>query len=461
MSVPWRSLTADLRGEHGFLPLELEGSLPPGLRGTLYRVGPGLFSSFGRPYHHPLDGDGMVVGIQLAEGRAFGAVRLVHSRGLLEERRHGRPLYAAWGTPAPAVPAPMRPAPVKNAANTAAAILGGQLFALHESGLPTEIDPGTLETRGESDLGGAVPACLAAHPHRHPERPESFAFGVRYARSAYLDVLRIPDHGPARRLVSLPLLVPALVHDFAVTARHLVFVLPPLWLDPDEPAGRSFAERLRWRTGEACRVLVLPIDEPDRPVWLEAEPFFLWHVANAFEDGPALVLDVVRYGDFSTYAWMRALRDGPAPQPAPGRLARLTISPRERRARLGAAGGPGCEMPRVSPAVEGRRHRWIYACAHRTAAAELGPWDALAGIDPERGEVRWAELGAPGYPSEPIVVPSKDGEEELLLSLVLDPGADRTSLLVFDARDLSAGPRCRAHFPGPLPATLHGAWVAA
>jgi carotenoid cleavage dioxygenase-like enzyme len=37
----------DLPREHGFVPLAVEGTMPPDLTGTLYRNGPGIFELFG------------------------------------------------------------------------------------------------------------------------------------------------------------------------------------------------------------------------------------------------------------------------------------------------------------------------------------------------------------------------------------------------------------------------------
>ena len=52
--------TADLGREHGFEPLVIEGKLPAGLRGTLYRNGPGQFGIGGTRYTHPFEADGAV-----------------------------------------------------------------------------------------------------------------------------------------------------------------------------------------------------------------------------------------------------------------------------------------------------------------------------------------------------------------------------------------------------------------
>src|SRR5437773_2774217 len=97
----WHRAFADLPREHGYEPLAVEGRLPPELAGTLYRTGPSLFSSFGRRYQHWFDGDGAVSAVRFAGGRAEGAVRLVESAGLVAERKAGRALFGAYGTPTP------------------------------------------------------------------------------------------------------------------------------------------------------------------------------------------------------------------------------------------------------------------------------------------------------------------------------------------------------------------------
>ena len=89
------ALTRNLRREHGFEPMEVEGTLPPDLEGTLYRVGPGLFERFGRRVNHPFEADGAMSAVRIADGQAKGAVRVVRGRGFQEEERAGRHLYSS------------------------------------------------------------------------------------------------------------------------------------------------------------------------------------------------------------------------------------------------------------------------------------------------------------------------------------------------------------------------------
>jgi all-trans-8'-apo-beta-carotenal 15,15'-oxygenase len=89
------ALYCDVPREHGFEALEVEGDLPAELRGTLYRNGPGLFGSHGRRYGHLFEGQGAISAVRFADGGAAGAIRVVESDALREERAAGRPLYGS------------------------------------------------------------------------------------------------------------------------------------------------------------------------------------------------------------------------------------------------------------------------------------------------------------------------------------------------------------------------------
>ncbi|WP_437725669.1 carotenoid oxygenase family protein [Sorangium sp. So ce861] len=157
----------DLEAEYGFSPLAVEGALPEGLEGTLFRVGPARATLFGVRVPHPFEADGGVLAVRMAGGRAEGAHRLVRSRGLVEELAAGRRLYGStlpW--PARLLRALRGGGEGKNVANTSPFVAGGRLFALMEAGRPTELDPATLDTLGESDLGGVLGPTFSAHPHR-------------------------------------------------------------------------------------------------------------------------------------------------------------------------------------------------------------------------------------------------------------------------------------------------------
>lgn len=328
-SSPSQFIFPNLEREHGFLPLSVRGKLPDALRGTLYRVGPSLLQNHGERYGHWFDGDGAVSAIRLGPEGAEGAIRLVESEGLKEERRAGRRLYGGYGTPRPGGPLARLLPKLKNVANTSVMVWDGRLFALYEPSRPTELDPETLETIGESDLGGVLGPSFSAHPHRVSGRRAWYNFGVRYGKETLLDVYELPDRGSARRLCTVPLAGPTMIHDFIATERHLVFFAPPLRLKVlRQLLGQgTYSENLAWRPELGTEVLVIPIDEPERLNRFTVEPFFQWHFANAFERGEEIVIDYVRYPDFSTNVWLKEAPWGGSGLEALGRYHRAVLSP--------------------------------------------------------------------------------------------------------------------------------------
>src|SRR5215210_6342661 len=95
-NLPWRGVFRDLPREHGFEPLRVEGTLPEGLRGVLYRCGPARFSIGGEPYLHWFDADGAVTAVRFDGKRVDAAVRTVATRWLRREQAANRQLYRSY-----------------------------------------------------------------------------------------------------------------------------------------------------------------------------------------------------------------------------------------------------------------------------------------------------------------------------------------------------------------------------
>lgn len=457
----WRNAFRDLQQEHGFRPLEVQGTLPAELRGTLYRNGPALFSTFGEPYGHWFDGDGAVSAVRIDAGGASGAVRLVQSEGLLEERRAGRRLFGSYGTVVPGALARLR-GRYKNAANTSVFAWNGALYALFENGKPTEIDPDDLQTLGTTDFGGAIPGCFSAHPHRVPQRRAFYNFGVRVGRQNLLDLFELPDGGAARRIATLPLPAATMIHDFIATDGHLIFFLSPLQLQVFRMLmGKgSFGENLAWRPEVGTEVVVVPLADPESPIRFHADPFFQFHFSNAFERGGELVVDLVRYADFSINDWLAGLPRGEALAHTPPAFCRAVIDPQRRRLDVEPIFEGRCEFPRVAPSVVASDYRFAWLNVHE--GEDLGLFDSLARLDVGSGELRTLSLGEGCYPSEPVFVPrpgATSEEDGWVLTMVYDAKVDRSHLAIVEGTSLEVV--ARAFFDHALPPTFHGGFAPA
>lgn len=444
--------TRDLPREHGFEPLEITGAIPGDLVGTLYRNGPVLFELFDRRYSHPFEGDGGVSAVRFGDGGVSGAATVTASAGLADERAAGRMKYSMsaprwrrlWNTHLARRD--------KNTANTSVVAWQGRLFALMEAGLPTEIDPESLATLGETDLDGAVRGAFSAHPHRVAGRRETYNFGVRYGRRNYIDFYGLPDEGAARRVGSVEVPFSPMLHDFIATERYLIVFLSPVALSISRfmLARGSFDDLWSWQPERGTEVICVPIDEPDKVARFAVDPFYQWHFANAFDRGGEAVIDFVRYPNFDSFYDLAEPGDGVAP----GTLCRARLDPAAETLAIEPVADLAVEFPRVHPAVCGAEHRRVWMAA--------GDLDRVACWDAETGELESAALPDGWVTSEVLLAPRPGGDGErdgYLLGMVYDAAADRSGVAVWDATRL-AEPVATAWFDHRIPITFHGIWVA-
>jgi all-trans-8'-apo-beta-carotenal 15,15'-oxygenase len=463
----WKRAFSNLAREHGFEPLRIEGNVPVDIEGTLYRNGIGRVERFGERYGHWFDGDGAVSAVRLVAGQASGAVKLVRTRGLLREERAGRPLFGGYNT---SVRRPIRELFLgdrKNPGNTSVLLWKGRLFALCEAGLPFEVDRADLETLGECDLG-VIARAFSAHPHEVPQRKAFYNFGLaKNGPKATVETYELPYEGSARTLVAFDIPGPTLIHDFAATERHLVFTIAPFTMSLWKALflRRGAMDAGRWRPQDGTEIVVVPIDDPSKMFRVKVDAFYGEHVANAFEDKDALVFDFTRYDDIhGMERYVGKLLAGAVEQPLGSTIARCIVDAKTRRVRFEERFAAACELPRVSPRVDARAHRFMYLTGFGSEeASRRTPFDAIVKLDVERGSAtRWSP-GASQFVSEAVLVPKAEGATEddgYLLTMVYDARTDHSHLAILDAKDLAAPPLARAFFDHAIPPGFHGQWVS-
>ena len=172
-------------------------------------------------------------GHRIAGGGVEYRNRFVATDKKREEDAAGRRLYGGFGTgPAGGPIARLRHVLPKSAANTNIVFHGGKLLALWEGGRPWRVDPVTLETIGEDDMGGALGPreAISAHPKLDRATGEMWNFGVGYGPRTTISLYRTSASGETSRVAKIPLDFAPMVHDFALTPTKAVFVLHPISL---------------------------------------------------------------------------------------------------------------------------------------------------------------------------------------------------------------------------------------
>lgn len=433
----------DLTRDHRFEPLEVEGTLPPSLRGTLYRNGPGQFGQFGVRYSHPFEGDGATTAIRIGDGKATGASHVHTTAGLVEERAAGKVLYglsAPWHKRI----ANLLRGRGKNTANTNIVSWQGRMFALMEAGKPTELSPEDLSTIGETDLG-VIQGMFSAHPHRVASRKAIYNFGLQYGRKTKVHLYELPDAGAARHLGAVELAAPVMLHDFIATDTHLVFFVSPVRVNVPRAllALGTFDQLFRWQPQHGTEVICVSIDNPSEVVRFTTDSFYQWHFANAFTRGKQVVVDYVRYPTFDSFYDIgnRAHGDSLGVE---GKYHRATIDLATKTLRSEQLSDRAAEFPTVRPGDEGREHSLAYAVFDRMGA--IGSIDAS-------GNVVAHDVPGDQLVSEPLHV---DGH-----LLALCHMRDRAFVAVYDAARIPAGPVAKIWLDHHVPVTFHGTFVGA
>src|SRR5579883_951520 len=227
----WANAVLQPAIEFGPTPLTvLNGAVPPGLQGSLYRNGPALLERGGQRVKHWFDGDGGILGIQFANGTATGVYRYVQTAGYQAETQAGRFLYGGYGMLPPGPWWERFKHGPKNAANTSVLALPDKLLALWEGAVPHALTLDTLDTLGLDDLGGLDGAAYSAHPKRDPQTGEIFNFGVTFGANGVLNLYRSDASGTIRQRGQVPLHGLPMIHDWVLAGRYMVFCVPPVRL---------------------------------------------------------------------------------------------------------------------------------------------------------------------------------------------------------------------------------------
>ncbi|HWW52522.1 MAG TPA: carotenoid oxygenase family protein [Acidimicrobiales bacterium] len=435
--------------------LEVIGEIPADLDGIFVRNGPNpRFDPVGR--YHWFDGDGMLHAVRFEDGRATYRNRFIATAALARDRDAGRPLWRGVIEPVAANPADM---PLKDTANTDVVWHRGSLLATwYLSGQPYALDPVSLDTLGPSDFGGTLPCRMSAHAKVDESSGELFFFDYGPVRP-WLRYGVVGADGQVAHLVDIDLPGPRLPHDMAITARHAVVMDLPLVNDRE--AARVGRHKIVFDPELPARFGVIPRYGAGAEVrWFEAEPCYIYHVVNSWEEGDEIVLDVCRVTK-------------PEPAAGVGPLARmlsyLRLDAQLHRYRFDLARGTtseqpldddNTEFPSVPSALVGRPTRFSYN-VHISPEPTL-LFDGIVKYDTALGTSQRYLFGPGRWGSESPFAARRGGTDEddgYLVSFVHDAGTDRSEVVILSAADPVAGPIGRVLLPQRVPIGFHACWV--
>jgi all-trans-8'-apo-beta-carotenal 15,15'-oxygenase len=463
-----RRIFGSMLDEHDYTITETEGALPEGLIGTLYRNGPGNWEVGGQPLEHIFDGDGMLSMFAFDGTSVRYRNRYVRTEHYLAGLNSVGVPQRGLGTLKPGgILANAFRGPA-NTANTNVMLHDGQLLALWEFGNPHALDPDTLATQGTYDFDGELGwlGTFSAHPKWDPATGEVYNFGFELSPRPVLRCYRLDTTGHLHRVRDVPLPEPVNNHDFALTDKHMVFVIDPIIVElknmPAVALGmKSFDEALTFKASKGTTIVLVPRDGT-RPTVIQTEALMHFHVSNAYEDGTDTVVDLVEWKQ----SWeelrpeLRGFRDSDLEAPLfGGNLTRLRITKAATVTREVLSDAKG-DFPQFDWRRSAQEHRYSYLAA---LSENSGVPNAIVKVDSATGSEQVHELPVGHMVGEPIFVPrsaSAAEDDGWLLAVAYDSSVHRSRLLVLDATNPEGEAVFVGHLPHHIPPGFHGTFTS-
>ena len=461
---PWRPQTTewdadDLQAVEGEIPHDLDGVY---LRNTENPLHPAL------KFYHPFDGDGMVHVVGFREGKAFYRNRFVQTDGFTAENDEGGPLW-------PGLAEPIQLAKrdygwgartlMKDASSTDVIVHRGRALTSHyQCGDMYRIDPFTGDTLGKEDFNGGFPFDwgVSAHP-KVDDRTGELLFFTYSKEAPYMRYGVVDDANDLVHLTDIPLPGPRLPHDMAFTENYAILNDFPLFWDPK--LLQAGVHLPGFHRDMPSRFAVIPRRGRSEEIrWFDADPTFVLHWVNAYEEGDEIVLDGFFEGEPNPVDTLT----GDKYKKAFRYLALDGLQTHLHRWRFNLVTGEACEEQLSDSTTEfgminggyaGGKYRYTYAASGKPG------WflfDGLVKHDLETGAEERFAFGDGVYGSETAMAPrvgSAAEDDGYLVTLTTDMNADASYCLVFDAARVTDGPVCKLALPERISSGTHSTWA--
>jgi beta,beta-carotene 9',10'-dioxygenase len=473
--VKWMTSDSLKEIRHPGVSLEVIGSIPPYVRGTYIKNGPGLFAlaDGSRRYTHAFDGLAKLQRFEIkGEYDVTFTTRFVDStikRAMLNSKRPFIPAHLSTGPVDP--PFPMWKVLLNslNFDNTCVNFeeisSSGVFCAVTDASIRMEIDPITLETRrripdGRIEGVKGIAKLSTAHSKVARRDGKTYNYYLEMGFQNWAHIVRTDTNLSQRSIGKVPISgQPSYVHEISVTDNYAVLCMHPLFLDFAESLKQgALLPSLKFDSSSPTLIHIFDLQGVKPVRTFEAPPCWSYHHVNAFEVGSDVILDLIAYEDASitngphAYLYMENMEtaENRAKQAKEGTLWRFTmnmdldskLAKVEKKTVYNLENGLPIvmELVSISPECRGKAYRYVYGFTG-FYKGEVGYLDwAIVKQDVSLNQRHgvWHEEYC--YPGEASFIHNPEGTEEddgVLISTVYDSKRGENFLLVLDASSMT------------------------
>ncbi|CAI9103069.1 OLC1v1001501C2 [Oldenlandia corymbosa var. corymbosa] len=466
--------------------LPVKGHLPDCLNGEFVRVGPNPKFSPVAGYHW-FDGDGMIHGIRIKDGKATYVSRYVKTSKLKQEEYFGgskfmkigdlKGLFGLFSVYMQILRGKLKVLDLTygtGTANTALVYHHGKLLALSEGDKPYVVkvlEDGDLQTLGMLDYDKRLTHSFTAHPKVDPFTGEMFTFG--YSQTPpYITYRVISKEGVMDDPVPITIPEPIMMHDFAITENYAIFLDLPLYFRPKEMV-KDKKLIFTFDQTKKARFGILPRYSKNELLikWFELPNCFIFHNANAWEEGDEVVLITCRLQNPDLDQVNGEVKE--KLDNFSNELYEMRFNLKTGIASQKKLSESAVDFPRVNESYTGRKQRYVYGTTLNSIAKVTGivkfdlhaePEDGKTKIEVGGNVVGLFDLGPRRFGSEAVFVPRQPGttveeDDGYLIFFVHDETTGKSAVNVIDAKTMSSDPVAVVDLPKRVPYGFHAFFV--
>lgn len=466
--------------------LPVVGHLPDCLNGEFVRVGPNPKFAPVAGYHW-FDGDGMVHGMRIKNGKATYVSRYVRTSKLKQEEYYGgakfmkigdlKGLFGLLMVNMQMLRAKLKILDVSygtGTGNTALVYHHGKLLALSEADKPyvlKVLEDGDLQTLGMLDYDKRLSHSFTAHPKVDPFTGEMFTFGYSHT-PPYITYRVISKDGFMHDPVPITISDPIMMHDFAITENYAIFMDLPLYFRPKEMVKDNkiiftFDKTKKSRFGVLPRYAKNELQIR----WFELPNCFIFHNANAWEEEDEVVLVTCRLENLDLDMVSGTVKEHL--ENFGNELYEMRFNMKTGLASQKKLSAPSVDFPRINECYTGRKQRYVYGTILDRIAKVTGIVKFDLHAEPEEGKKKIVvggnvagvfDLGPGRFGSEAVFVPREQGitseeDDGYLIFFVHDESTGKSAVNVIDAKNMSSDPVAVVELPHRVPYGFHAFFV--
>jgi len=438
------------------LELQVVGELPPILQGSYYRNGPNPLV-LNQPGYHQFDGDGMIHCVRFEAGKAYYSNRWIATEKFNIESHFKKKIFYYYREYIEIYAEKIGMKGRKEGpANTSVLFFNEKLYALHESSVPLELNPVTLDVIGKWDfLGDESWQPMTAHPKICPLTQELHTFSYEPLKNK-LTYYCLDQFGTL--INQFPINLPysaLLVHDFIVTSDFVIFMFFPLIIESSLAIDKAYD--ITWRPEHQSWVAVYDKKNGKQVIEHAFEAFYSYHFINAYQLNDFIVIDLFLYEvEMESEAFWEPLDKLCHPY-------RMEINTTKNEYTLVKLSDLSGDFATISPQQLGCEYDKFAMCAAIGAQSKKYEYNAIVEFDLINNTYQHYDFGDHACCSEPLLIEAVDNSANkgsaFILTLVYDKKSDSSQLAIFESTSVKNGPICRLLTNTRIPFGLHGQWV--